>query len=157
MAKDILLEYNETHKDYDITFENGDLKRESGIETAVLLSLFTDRRAEEDDELPDPNKLDRRGWWGDLAEDQEDQIGSRLWLLERAKATQEVRNLAQQYIEEALEWMIEDGVAQSIEVATEIQGEVWNRRLAFEVKIRKIDGNEEVLKFDDLWEAMYAV
>ena len=47
----------------------GDLKPDNGLYTAVLISLFTDARARDDDALPDviseedfPN---RRGWWGD--------------------------------------------------------------------------------------------
>ena len=85
--------------------------------TAVLISLFTDRRAEPSDVIPDAKPgqaADRRGWWGDL--DQDYPIGSRLWLLSRAKQVSKTLQDAQAYCTEALAWMIADGVAASTAV-----------------------------------------
>ncbi|MDR5784058.1 phage GP46 family protein [Caballeronia sp. LZ065] len=89
------------------------------LQTAVLLSLFTDRVANSDDVIPDGTG-DPRGWWGDLGEDAP--IGSRLWLLDRSKQTQEVLNNARDYITEALQWLVDDGVVASMDVQTE-----WTR------------------------------
>lgn len=87
-----------------------------GLDTAVIISLFTDRRANDYDELPDENG-GRRGWWGDaLLEDDGDQIGSRLWLISRELQTDETLNRAQEYVEEALAWIVDKGVAQSVSV-----------------------------------------
>ena len=58
--------------------------------TALTVSLFTDRRAADDDELLDGSD-DRRGWWGDNAAAP---LGSRLWMLERSKRTQQTLQLA---------------------------------------------------------------
>ena len=79
------------------------------LETAVLISLFTDARAADDDRLPGAAD-DRRGWWGGP-------LGSRLWLLVREKATNETRLRAEDYCREALAWMRTDGVADRIDVA----------------------------------------
>src|SRR5688572_23031344 len=103
--------------EFDLTFRLGDFKADEGLETAVLISLLTDRRCEPE-ELPDP-ETDRRGWWGDLFADVEaDQIGSKLWLLDRTKQSQETLNAAQEYAEDSLEWLLEDGVAASVTVET---------------------------------------
>jgi phage gp46-like protein len=75
-----------------------------------LISLMTDRRARGDDPIPDGT--DPRGWWADAMDGQ--QIGSRLWLLERARNLPEVLRLAEDYIKEALQWLVDDGVAGSI-------------------------------------------
>lgn len=83
------------------------------IASATLISLFTDRIANPDDVIPDGTD-DPRGWWGDLGEDKP--IGSRLWLLSRAKQTQETLNNAVDYAKEALEWFVDDGVAARIDV-----------------------------------------
>lgn len=83
------------------------------LASATLISLFTDRIANPDDVIPDGTD-DPRGWWGDLGEDRP--IGSRLWLLSRAKQTQETLNNAVDYAREALEWFIDDGVAARIDV-----------------------------------------
>ena len=92
---------------------------ESGndLETAVLISLFSDRQASADDIIPDFSG-NRRGWWGDLGATIP--IGSRLWLLSREKLTQSVANRAKTYITEALQWLITDGVAAQINVSTTI-------------------------------------
>ncbi|MDR5757031.1 phage GP46 family protein [Caballeronia sp. LZ035] len=97
----------------------GFLQTGNDLQTAVLLSLFTDRVANSDDFIPDGTG-DPRGWWGDVGEDTP--IGSRLWLLDRSKQTQEVLNNARDYITEALQWLVDDGVVASMDVQTE-----WTR------------------------------
>ena len=61
------------------------------LASAVTVAVCSDATADASDVLPDPNTNDRRGWWGDL-----DAsliwggwpIGSKLWLLKRAKILQ---------------------------------------------------------------------
>lgn len=96
------------------------LIEDNGLYTAVIISLFTDRRANNDDVLPG-DASDKRGWWADafpIAPD--DRIGSRLWLLSREKQLPSVLNRAQQYAREALQWMIDDGVAGSVACTAQI-------------------------------------
>lgn len=105
---------------FDWVIKDHDLAPDDTLETAIILSLFTDRRARADDPLPDGGD-DRRGWWADAwpqapARAGQDLIGSRLWLLEREKDTREVVNRARDYAEEALQWLVEDGIAERIEV-----------------------------------------
>lgn len=96
------------------------LAADDGLATAVVLSLFTDRLANADDDLPGPTS-GRRGWWGDTyAEQQGDLIGSRLWLLARSKQLPAVLLLAEQYAKEALQWLLEDGVASAVDVTAEV-------------------------------------
>lgn len=85
---------------------------EEGLRTAVIMSLFTDQRVSED-ELPEGDEF-RGGFWGDVFE--ENSIGSKLWLLNRAKITRETKNRAEEYAYEALEWMIEDQLVTDISV-----------------------------------------
>jgi len=100
----------------------GDLERGHELETAILVSLFTDRIAHADDVIPD-GTTDRRGWWGDGDPQLADSpLGSRLWLLDRAKQTEAVRLRARDYIVEALQWLIDDGVVARFDVTTE-----WTR------------------------------
>lgn len=73
-----------------LLLDDGTLDDTEALATAVIVALGTDRLAAIDDELPDPDSTDRRGWWGDL--DAQEiwggwEIGSRLWLLRRAKIT----------------------------------------------------------------------
>lgn len=105
---------------FDWAIANGDLAADAGLYTAVTISLFTDRLANPDDALPTPGG-DRRGWWGDaylppLANGQPDLIGSRLWLLARALQVPQTAQLAQAYCQEALAWLVDDGVASAVAV-----------------------------------------
>jgi len=145
------LRWSNVAQQADLRRRGGNFLSDEGLETAVVISLFTDRRAKPDDEIPDGTD-DRRGWWGDVFPDFEnDEIGSRLWLLSRAKATQNNLRLAKDYTEEALAWMVQDGVAQSVEVETENQ----DGTLAIGVKITK--PGDIAPTFQGRWELPYAV
>jgi phage gp46-like protein len=106
----------------DWMFMPPDLVTGRDLETAAIISLFTDRLAMADDPLPDPNDGDRRGWWADWEFDGGN-IGSRLWLISREKQTEDVRKRAEDYCREALQWMLDDDVADSVEVVA-----AWNTR-----------------------------
>jgi phage gp46-like protein len=99
----------------DWAIANGDLASDGGLDTAVAISLLTDRLANDDDVLPD-NSGDRRGWWGDaylppLADGTPDHMGSRFWVhLTRALATPETALFAQGDAQEALAWIEQDGI-----------------------------------------------
>jgi len=156
MSNDIKISLDEDFLEGDFVFDEiiQDLESDGGLETAVIISLFTDRRANEDDVLPDSNNLDRRGWWGDLTSGFEnDQIGSRLWLLEREKTIPNVVIRAKQYAEEALQWLVNDGVAVKIEVEAERQGMLGNDVLAISCRIFKPDGTDIPFKYLMQWAA----
>lgn len=115
---DIDLHWLDTHADTALT-AHGDLATDDGLRTAVLLSLFTDRRAASDDALPDGSS-DRRGWWADAwPAAAGDQFGSRLWLLHREKQMLTVVARAQTYAKEALAWIREDGIAANVQINAE--------------------------------------
>lgn len=131
----------------DLVRDGGQFEVDDGLETAVLISLFTDRRAEADDTLPDGGS-DRGGWWGDdYADVAGSRIGSRLWLLRRSKATQSVVQAAKRYAEEALAWMVEDGVAKSVTVIAE---RVQSAVLGIQVQITRT--GDRAAKYNRLWE-----
>lgn len=144
----------------DLALDGADLLLESGLETAVIVSFFCDRRADVTDVLPDVEG-GRRGWWGDLFSDAEnDRTGSRLWLLSREKRTQETLERARQYALEALAWMIEDEIAASVAVATsfvslaDLGGSGLNPHefaLLLDVTISKPDGTRESFRYAYQW------
>jgi len=113
---DALLEIGEDGP--DLVLEAGDLAVDEGLWTAVALSLFCDARARADDELPEAG-ADPRGW---PLEAVGDRWGSRLWLLERAKATADSAALARGAALDALAWLAEDDVAESVDVEAELSG-----------------------------------
>lgn len=136
-----------TGQGFDLALTENDLQRDDSLQTAVLISLFSDRRARPDDALPG-NDSDRRGWWGDTwPVVPGDQIGSRLWLLSREKDLQEVQRLARDYAREALAWLIEDGLAVAVEVGTGIPRRGW---LRLRIDIAQQDGRQSTYDYE--WE-----
>jgi len=122
---------------FDISMKNQDLETDAGLKTAAIISLFTDRRVGIE-ELPS-RETDQRGWWGDMfSQVDQDQIGSRLWLLQRSKQTDETLSQAREYCLEALAWMVEDGLAASLNVITSYAS---RGIMHIEITIQKPKGN----------------
>lgn len=115
---------------------------------AVLISLLSWRRAEPDDPLPVAGE--RQGWWADGLTADGDRFGSRLWLLGRTVAQVDTAAAARQYAEEALAWMVSDGLAATVEVSAEQAGDT----LSLAVVVRRDDGTGVSLRFADLWSAI---
>lgn len=123
-----------------------DLKRDAGLESAIIISLFTDKREEDITLLPD-NTGYRRGWWGDT---EEFKIGSKLWLLYRSSATPDVPAKIEQYVKDALQWMIDDGVVKDVFTTVEI---ISTYTVGITVEIQQPDGQEQFYKYSLNWEA----
>jgi len=139
---DIKLFFDPTKTDHatiDINPETFDLCSDAGLENAVLISLFTDKRSD-DDVLPDPGNSDRRGWWGDVLRGWN--IGSKLWLLAREKSLETLGTLIEQYSSEALQWLVTDNVAESVSVdATRESKTEWS------VQIKITRPQSKLMKF----------
>lgn len=119
---------------------------------AVVISLFTWRRAQPGDDLPGS---ELNGWWGDTHADQAgDQIGSRLWLLSRSSLNAETVARAKDYATEALQWLLDDGVASKVEVTA---SRVGMDRLLIAAVILRADGQTIDLRFENAWEFLNAL
>ena len=79
---DLTIEWSEASNRGDLVLAGAALLMGLDLQTAMLISLFSDRQAAPGDVIPDGSN-DPRGWWGDNT------IGSRLWLLSRSKQTQD--------------------------------------------------------------------
>lgn len=119
IATQLIADPNSFRFDWALDPAGPGLTEDEGLQTAVIISLFTDRRAEVADLPADATGHDRRGWWGDsFAEVEGDRIGSRLWLLAREKKTQATLLKARDFAKEALAWLLDDGIARGVIVAT---------------------------------------
>ncbi len=120
---------------------------DDSLRSLVIASLFTDRRLTAAD--PRPAHLDAEvddyqgGFWGDdYPGDAEPAAqvrphGSLLWTLNRAKQTEETRQLAEVYCSQALQLLVDTGRA------TDIGVEAWWYRpemLAISLQITRPDG-----------------
>ncbi|MDT7952833.1 MAG: phage GP46 family protein [Acetobacteraceae bacterium] len=148
---DIALIWNPALGRADIALAGPDLQTDNGLETAVILSLFTDRLADAADAIPDGSD-DPRGWWGDqplstAPDTTMDLTGSRLWLLARARQLPETQRQAETYARESLAWMLRDGAAGGIDVVATFPRLGW---LSLSITINQAGGSQE---FNFAWQA----
>jgi phage gp46-like protein len=139
---DITTIWNQATGQGDYALQGPALASGHDLQTAIFLSIYTDRQAEPSDETPDG---DRRGWWGD---DRKNLLGSRLWLLSRAKGPINLAQLAQDYAAEALQWLIEDNVVAAFEITAQ-----WfsPNQLDLRVVAKKRDGAEVAVHLPQVW------
>ncbi|CAB5605586.1 MULTISPECIES: phage GP46 family protein [Citrobacter] len=110
---------------------------------AVVISLFTHRRADPDDNADVP-----MGWWGDTwPAVANDRYGSKLWLLQRSKLTNALVNTVRTYLRDALQWMLDDGVVSRIDIDIQRTG---INELSNQVVLWRRDG-PVIISFSDLW------
>lgn len=142
----------------DETSNRGGLRAKAAIETAAVLCLFTDKRITPDHPLAFLADGDLRGYWGDgidVAEDQhEGPLGSYLWLLRRVPMTirgQSVGAWAQQFANEALQTLLDQGVCARIDVSSTV--DVPGGKLFLTVQLFAADGSKIYdAQFEVLWQ-----
>jgi len=107
---DIRLEFD-VHDGYlNWILDDRDVERDAGFESAILITLLTNKRADDSDPLPD-NYGDKGGWWGDSVPNVVgDQIGWKGWLLRREQTTKAVIARCKEYLIDGFQWMIDDGI-----------------------------------------------
>lgn len=110
--------------EYDNTLQRGVLRRstgtnidtDAGLVSSTHASLLSNALAAPGD--PVPHGHDRQGWALDgLGPD--GPIGSKLWLLMGGKLPPSALLRAQRWAVEALQWLIDDGVAERVEAVAE--------------------------------------
>lgn len=120
---------------FDVVIENGDFATESGFDSVLWVSLFTDARATDSQVIVPQN---RRGWLGNLASEiPERQLGGYLWLVEQRRLTQDTLNEVIDYARKSLEHLVDDGMALKIDVEGAI---VPLRGIELSIKITSKDG-----------------
>lgn len=122
---DLALVYDPVTRRADLALgPDGDLVIDETAATPMILSIGLDRRAEDDDELPQGRTKfltpatfsERRGAIGDALDPNGDLTGSRLWLLDRAKQTEATRLMFEFWLNEALAWVEDEGGELTVEV-----------------------------------------
>lgn len=130
-----------TNNQFDWLITNNDLvwSNDNGIQTAVLISLFTDRVAPIDYKF-DPFEYDPRGVWSDTYNDYI--VGSLLWTLtKRAVITSKQTLLAQaqQMCLNALQWMVKENLIYNLSVNCSFLN---STTLAIQVQLTSYNSNK---------------
>lgn len=94
---------------WDFTLDDsGDINTDDFFDTAILMSLFAEKRATSS-EVPDSVK--RRGWIGNESNDDNFEIGSKIWLYEQARLDSDTLNGIKSAALDGLNWFIKRGYA----------------------------------------------
>jgi phage gp46-like protein len=128
--------------------------------SAVNIALLSDASADPSDKLPDPYSDDLRGWWGDL--DAAEiwggwPIGSKLWLLSRAKivdsGAREGATVArvQAYISAAIQPFVANRMATRFSVTAT---QVGKQRIDARLIIYRGPKNAIQLQYQALWDEL---
>lgn len=123
--------------------EHGHISLAAGLETCVLYSLHTDRRARAQDEMQD----DPRGWWAEQYSPKAgDRWGSHIWV-QQAKGSLSTEGVRKTYLaaHRALSWMLEVGMASDITLDVQSQSLEF---ITFEINITRPDGGS----YQGLWD-----
>jgi phage gp46-like protein len=160
---DIRLVQNNQFPAYSVTLDwqllaDGTLDDSQALATAVCIALGTNALASPDDVLPDPDSSDRCGWWGDLDAEliwNGWPIGSKLWLLRRAKiapaSAQQAGTLTliEDYIRVAMQPFIDGKICSSIDVFV---SRVHKQRVDALLRIYRGPRPAIDLRYDVLWD-----
>jgi len=128
--------------------------------SAAIIALGTDARAAADDVLPNPDDTDRRGWWGDT--DAAEiwggwPVGSRLWLLSRAKITGPLAGeggtveRAELYAAEAMKPFVDARIASNVDAVAE---RIDRQRIDVGVTLFRGPEPAVELRYAELWEEL---
>ena len=130
------------------------------LQSAVIVALGTDARAPAQEELPDPDATDRRGWWADMDADElwgGWPVGCLLWLLERAKITgplsQQGSTLARAegWTREAMRPFTQRRIASQIDVTAD---QIDTQRIDVGVVIYRGPDPAIEMRYSDLWDEL---
>ncbi len=143
-------------QDLDVTFDSatglrdiaigadGDLQSVDDFSTSIDLSILTNRRANSS-EVSQP--IARRGWIGDLTpKTQGRKVGSKVWLFEQSRRDSDTINGIRDAVQEGLQWLIDEGQVERIEVAAAASGVS-----GVLVTVTFFIGNNVVKRYFNLW------
>ncbi len=135
----------------DIQIVGGDFLLGDDLETAIGLSLFTDRRATSAEikefQSGITDRQSRRGYWANTFRSIDQ--GSGLWLLSRSKRQEITRSRAEALALESLQWILSDDIAEAVDVVATLSGASG---LDIQVRILKPSGEDLNFKYQFVWE-----
>jgi phage gp46-like protein len=134
----------ETNGTYDFQIgEDGDILTADAFDAAIIVSLFTNERA-------DPSEVSsarlRRGWVGNESSPGFE-IGGKLWLFEQSRLLQSTRNGIADAAQASLKWMVEDKIADSVSATAEVIGGALRLEITLERPASQVEK-----RYFDLWQ-----
>jgi phage gp46-like protein len=144
-----LLSLGDGTYDFQIS-DDGDIKTAEAFDAAIITSLFTDARASQSE--VSPSQL-RRGWIGNESTP-DFEIGSKLWLYDQARLTQNTVNGVIDAAQQSLQWLVSDSIPATnttIAVSVSATAFVSGGTIQLEITIERPNSQTEKRYFE-LWQ-----
>lgn len=126
---------------YDISFTDGDFTLDAGLETSMMITCYCQKR---DESIEDPRS--RGGWAGNQLNQNGFEQGSLAWTLFQARADEDSKILAQNYLEDAFQWYLDQGIAKELDVEVILD----NEKMTAKITLTRNDDTQFV-QYYDLW------
>ena len=135
MAIDIKFKQNSANQ-WDIDFINGDIEMTNGLDTALYLSVFGEKRALPS-QVSEPTL--RRGHFTNEFNDIKGyEVGSLFWLYtSQSKNTESNLSLIENSVYDGLKWMIQDKIVSKINITATKSGTGVNLEIDLINKLQK--------------------
>lgn len=132
--------YRRSDGNFDLDFSEveGDLHTSESLENAVIISIGTYARERKLGNVANLTPC-VGGWWGD-ALDERGNLGGYLYEAFPGKLMASTAKSIENLVKESLQWMIDDGVAKSVECSATI---VNNEYVLLSVILTRPDGGQE--------------
>ncbi|NRA86269.1 MAG: phage GP46 family protein [Rhizobiales bacterium] len=125
------------------------LLHENALYTAIILCLFTDKRAPEGMNIPDGTS-NKRGFWGDsVLLDGEFEIGSFIWTLRRAALDDDLEVKAIDFTVLALQPLLDQKVVADLKVL--VTADKANNQLIININAFNTKDNKPISRAFDIW------
>ncbi|WP_397599218.1 phage GP46 family protein [Silvanigrella sp.] len=135
--KDIIFKYDHVQKCFDLDLNNiiGD-----SLESKIGMLLFTDTRCE-NYELPEYEQS-KKGFWADAFD--KTNLGSKLWLLKRAKKTNNILNDINAYCIQALQPLVNEKIVSKIEIDSHFE----KKAIVISITVYSNQGNIDLINYN---------
>ena len=143
--------YRRSSGDFDLAFDEvkGDLLTSDSLENAVVISIGTYARERKLGNVANL-KPNIGGWWGDALDDL-GTLGGYLYEAFPGKLTETTARNVENLCNEAIVWMIDDGVSKSVNCVAEIAGE---EKMNIKITVERPEGEkDEAFLYELNWSA----
>jgi len=142
MASDVIVKQDKGYFDFEWS-ENGDIPVDQALDTAILMSIYEEVRANSSEIAVDNL---RRGWIGSESTPGFEQ-GSKFWMFEQERITTSMLAELGTVINNGLKWIIDDGIA----ISTSSSASFTGGKIVIEVIFERPSGQIEKKLFT-LWD-----
>lgn len=130
---------------YDLDIiSTGDIRSEDFFDTAIIVSLFAERRANESEVA---ESRQQRGWIGNESTPGFE-MGSKIWLYEQSRLTKTILNGIEIAARESLQWLVDDEFAIRI---TKVKAIATTTGINLEIVITRPNSQVD-RRYFDLWD-----